>query len=60
MTGLGCDACGSRWFVRVYADGETGASTRACWRPFHRRVARTVLARRVAILRRFAPPRSSG
>ena len=52
MTRLGCDikTCGSRWFVRTYTDGPTGASYRACWRRAHRAMARTALARRAAVL----------
>ncbi len=56
MTGLGCDTCGSHWLLRVYADPGTAVSTRGCWRPWHRRMARTVLARRAAIVRRYRPP----
>lgn len=56
MTGLGCDACGSRLLVKVYADAHTGASVRSCWRRGHRRSAQTLLARRVAVLRGFRPP----
>jgi hypothetical protein len=46
-----CDTCGSAWMVKTYTDKGTGASFRACWRPEHRRQARTALARRVAILK---------
>jgi hypothetical protein len=46
-----CDTCGSAVLVKVYRDKGTNASFRGCWRPAHRRMARTALARRVAQLK---------
>jgi hypothetical protein len=46
-----CDTCGSAVLVKVYTDKATNASFRGCWRSKHRRMARTALARRVAVLK---------
>jgi hypothetical protein len=55
---LGCDTytCGSRWFMRVYRDADTGVSVRACWRRAHRATARTLLVRRAAVANAKTPP----
>jgi hypothetical protein len=48
---LGCDACESRWWTKVYRDEGTNVSFRACWRPSHRQQAKIAVARRAALLR---------
>lgn len=62
---LGCDTCAergraSRWFMRVYRDGQSGVSVRACWRPAHRAMARTLLVRRAATAGATDPPPGEG